>query len=329
MSLFGKKKKKVANYNMDLRTPQQRSSSDEKYVERLERRVKYIGSLAEDTYQRKAAWEEQQARAAGEPVPRTGVEVKPLNVYRLPEGGVGEEPPAPADQPASEPQATAGDGFGQGAILCWDGPTFAIYKECVESKGYDLVYILSATGSLVPRGLALHAYLPEQIGLIPAKLFEEFERELTWRRDAVIFHLFDYRYCGSIPQIGQSPKQPAPAEAPAPAQDESTQAPAPEQASTPLTAESAPKPEPAPAPAQRPSLVRGAFFTLRMGKQQWDAVYWGKDVQGAIVAHNTNGSWDLMHLDLEKFRDSLTITGNLDPEAMREIEADLREKYPS
>ena len=318
MSFLGKKKKKLANYNTDLRTPRRHRSSDEKYVERLERRIKYVGTLAEDTNQRKAAWEEQQARAAGKSTPKAAQNSPTVNVYRLPDGPIDGAPPAPASQPVAVTRASAAEGgFPPGAVLCWDGPTFAIYKEFVESKGYDLVYILSPTGGLVPRGMALQAHLPEQIGLISAQLFEEFERELTWRRDAVIFHLFDYRYCSSIPQLDTSPEQPAPTP---------LQTPEP-RAAAPTASE--PTPEPPPQPARKASLIRGSFLSLRMGKQEWNAVYWGKDVQGPIVAHNTNGSWDLMHLDLEKFHDSLTITGNLDPEAMREIEADLREKYPS
>jgi hypothetical protein len=60
-----------------------------------------------------------------------------------------------------------------------------------------------------------------------------------------------------------------------------------------------------------------------MGDRMWEAIHWGRDEQGALVAHRTSGEWALMHLDLGRFRDSLTYHEVLAPEIIQEIERSL------
>ncbi|GEM_PF-2438248 len=53
-------------------------------------------------------------------------------------------------------------------------------------------------------------------------------------------------------------------------------------------------------------LVRGRRLRVSFGPgKSWEAIYWGRDLLGAILAHRTHAQWSLMHLDLDRFKDSL------------------------
>ena len=65
-----------------------------------------------------------------------------------------------------------------------------------------------------------------------------------------------------------------------------------------------------------------------MGRNRaWEAVYWGRDEQGPVIAHNTSGQWTLMHLDLDRFASSIEFLGDLDPKDLHDVEKTLREQY--
>lgn len=75
------------------------------------------------------------------------------------------------------------------------------------------------------------------------------------------------------------------------------------------------------------SMRRGAKFSIQFGAKRWHAVYWGEDIEGTVVAHNTSGDWSLMHLDLGKFADSLSLTGQMDNRELREMERDILQRH--
>jgi hypothetical protein len=71
---------------------------------------------------------------------------------------------------------------------------------------------------------------------------------------------------------------------------------------------------------------RGQCLAIKFGKkgEAWDAIYWGRDQQGTVVAHDTNGHWTLMHLDLSRFRDKVTRGDLLTDDELCAVENDLR-----
>ncbi|MBN1514985.1 serine/threonine protein kinase [Candidatus Sumerlaeota bacterium] len=69
-----------------------------------------------------------------------------------------------------------------------------------------------------------------------------------------------------------------------------------------------------------PLLVRGMRFSISFNDRSWNAVYWGEDLQGMVIAHEHAGKWSLMHMDLARFRDSLKTHGMMPSPELRELE---------
>lgn len=225
---------------------------------------------------------------------------------------------------APEPRRPQGPVFhAPGSILCLSGRTLVIFKQSVPEKGYDLVYTLLPGGNIKIQGVALTGHAVQEIGSIGQPYFDQFQSTMQWNRDLIVFHCYRYEDVAMIPS--------------APAGVESAPAPSPEpqpirvSAANPSYTQSQPAPQPVYQPAPPPppedprkTLKRGQRIQLRFGQKAWDAVYWGQDDQGQVVAHQTFNNWSLMHLDLDRFSGSnMMVDPNIDEQLVRTIEQGL------
>lgn len=227
-------------------------------------------------------------------------------------------PAPPVTAPA--PSAHAGSDM-TGSIMRFDDDSIGIYKDAVSGKDYALFYFLEPNGALAPRGIFLEQYEFQRIGHLPEQVFENMRRAGTWERDAIIFHLDKFDYAGYIRRLENrtplAPEARPQRSAPMPeAQPRMAEQPRPE----PRRVEPTPPPE---SPPPRDPLERGRVIRINVGGKVWEAVYWTKDEIGAIVAHDTNREWSLMHLDLTRFKDSLEYGDLLAPEKLSDIEKSL------
>lgn len=226
--------------------------------------------------------------------------------------------PAALDKVAKE-QTT----YGAGAILRLNGRTLAIYKKAVPEKEYHLVLMLSPGGSVKAQGVALEGYEVEELGCIAPKWFEKMQTEMHWDRDLIVFHCYSFEDVVRIPRAEGGEEtlesvRPAPA-APPPPRAEAEQV-----AVTPTASPVMPPPVTAPPkPEANGSMRRGQRLQIKFGNNTWDAVYWGKDDQGQVIAHKTYEQWALMHLDLKRFTNSMLIDPEADLTLVQEIEQSL------
>jgi len=224
------------------------------------------------------------------PQPRKPAEARPSSVGEerlsaLPVECVSE--PEPVAEPVKSKSL-----FPPGTLLLWNGNQLGIYKEHLEHKGYDLLYVVERDGTLQPKGVCLFAYAPQPMGMLSDGLFRWMEQTMRWDRDALVVHFSNPEDVGRV----QALQQPQAAERI-------------ERVTAPESSSVADK-----------MLVRGRAFTISVGESKWSGVYWGRDAIGAIVAHNTNHVWNLMHLNLERFGDSVRFGAIVPRKKMREIE---------
>jgi len=237
-----------------------------------------------------------------------------------------------SDRPTGRPGAAKaptpkyGD-LSAGAIMRLDDGSIAIYKDAVSGKDYALFYFLEPDGSVAPRGIFLQQYDAIHIGHLPEPLFAEMREQGRWERDAIIFHLERYDYASYVHKVAahQEGRRPGGARPEREATPQDTrQTPAPERStSTPATEKDVhwfKEEELAPA---RDMLERGRMFKINVGGRAWEALYWGKDEMGHVVAHNTNREWALMHLDLDRFKDSMEHGELLEGDRLKEVEDSL------
>jgi len=197
---------------------------------------------------------------------------------------------APKPQEAGESRNL----FPPGTLVVWDNSQLAIYKEHLENKGYDLLYVVEPDGRLEPKGVCLFAYEHKRVGQLSEGILNWMERNMRWEREALLYH-FDNP--AEAQNLAAFKTQRARATRPSPAADGES-------------------------PEDR-MLVRGRTFTINFGERQWSGIYWGRDKLGTIVAHNTNRTWNLMHLDLKRFGSSIAFGDVLPDEQIREIEKAL------
>lgn len=191
-------------------------------------------------------------------------------------------------------------------------------------KGYHLVLILGPHGSVKAQGIALDGYEIEELGNIAPKWFEKLQSDMQWQRDLVVFHCYSYEDTLKVPRLEgtEAPREPlrmAPA-APAPV------AAAPQATAEPLAdpqTDYAPVAQQPPRPELNGNLRRGQRLQIKFGEKAWDAVYWGKDDQGQVIAHKTHEDWALMHLDLKRFANTMQVDHETDPALIQEIEQSL------
>ena len=176
-----------------------------------------------------------------------------------------------------------------GTIIRLEDGSIGIYKGPIPGKEYHLVYHLRPDGTIRPEGLYLYAYRSESLGRITPDVLEEMQRSMRWERDRILHDLSSGEKERLIPLL--SPK---------------------------VIKEKLREP-----PRKKNSLERGRLLLIGIGSNVWEAVYWGSDELGQIVAHNTNKVWTLMHLNLGRFGDSLEYGNLLSPEEIKEINESL------
>ncbi len=194
-----------------------------------------------------------------------------------------------------------------GTILVFEDHSMGIFKESNPSKEYDIVYILKQDGRAIPQGMPLYAYEKDPVGRLSAGVLSQLIQNGRWERDMIIFHLLKFIDRKHVPQID------AQAPVPVPASDTFSS-----WAVKKLSADEINEPE------KREQFIRGRKFHIKFGPtQEWDAVYWGKDELGHIVAHDTHNKWTLMHLDLGRFKDSITFGDMADEATLSKIQEDF------
>jgi hypothetical protein len=212
--------------------------------------------------------------------------------------------------------------YGTGTILRLSGHTLAVYKKAVPEKGYHLVLLLGPGGAVKAQGISLDGYEIEELGSIAPKWFALLESEMRWERDLIVFHCYSYEDVAKLPKADGNETEPRMAIRPA------TAAPRTEPETQPETAEpdQAPYAPVATAPAKvelNGNLRRGQRLQIKFGSNAWDAVYWGKDDQGQVIAHKTYENWSLMHLDLQRFATTMQVDPEADLTLVQEIEKSL------
>ncbi|MEN6625111.1 MAG: hypothetical protein ABFD69_02665 [Candidatus Sumerlaeia bacterium] len=205
-----------------------------------------------------------------------------------------------------------------GAILCIGDRTLVVYKQSVPDKGYDLVYTLLPGGSIKLQGVALSGHAVQEIGSIGQPEFNQLQGTMRWNRDLIVFHCYRYEDVARIPAAPSAAAEASPAPSYTPEPPPVRPAPAAQPAMM-----SQPVPPPPPEDPRK-SLKRGQRLQVRFGNKTWDAVYWGQDDQGQVVAHQTYNNWSLMHLDLDRFAGSnMLVDPNIDDNLVRTIEQGL------
>ncbi len=221
----------------------------------------------DDLFQAGAETETEKTVAKQEPEPEP--------VQQAPQT---ESPPEPQDDYETQGNLP----FEPGTIVRLGDDSVGIIKEQIRNREYDLVYIMCADGRIEPRGVCLFAYELEKLGRLPKEELDRIQTKMFWDRDRLIFHLDDISYAAGIPERG--------AAAP-PAQKQS------KKTSEPV----APEPE-----DDGHSMQRGRKISVNVGGKKWEAVYWGQDSLGTILAHSQNASdWELLHMDLDRFGSSV------------------------
>ena len=232
-------------------------------------------------------------------------------VQKLPPSGSA-PPPAPSTPRAPQPVAPSsmagvlrrevvatgpGGSYLTGTILYFEDETIAVYRGKMKDRDYDLVYALSPNGRVKPQGIPIANYDVRPLGRIAPNYLDQLATNLRWDRDLVVFHLLDYEDVRLIPEVyepvGESKSSTA----------------------IPLANLNTPPPE--------QLLVRGRRVSIKFGNTGWEAVYWGKDELGSIVAHKTHEKWALMHLDLKRFGAGVEYGAMLQPSELAAVEADL------
>ena len=238
-----------------------------------------------------------------------------------------------APREATPLPAAAGGGLVSGDIVALDDGSVAIFKDAVSGKDYALFYFLERDGRCDARGIFMEQYGRTIVGRIGEELFAQMRDRKRWDRDAIVFHLNRYDHAGLIPRIVGA----APAAGSGTAESQSglaadgprgnrvpTGAPTATRPPTGSVQRLVDTPSSVGGGRRRDSMLeRGRVLRINIGGKIWESVYWTEDEMGAILAHDTNKSWALMHLDLKRFRESLEYGDVVGYERLSEIEASL------
>jgi hypothetical protein len=208
----------------------------------------------------------------------------------------------------------ASGNFLPGTILVFEDGLVGVFKEKNARKEYEIIYQLAPTGKAIPQGLPLNSYTVEPIGRLTTQLLETLCNTGRWERDLIIFHLLKYKDRVHIPAITDISPDSEPI-----SQSEHLSQVSIQRLPAEMFRSDFKGDEP-----EKPALVRGREMTIEFGpSQRWKAVYWGKDEMGHVVAHNTHDEWTLMHLDLNRFRDSVVFGNVVGNETIRQMERDF------
>lgn len=207
---------------------------------------------------------------------------------------VAKEPPRPRTTPRPEtppPSKSPMLLYELGTILHLEDGSLGVYKGPISGKEYHLVYHLRPDGKVEAEGIYLSAYRCEALGKVPYNVVQEMQRTMRWYRDSIVAHLSSEEQKRLVPFL--SPGRPK------------------TEAIEPLK--------------KKETLERGRRMKIGFGDRAWEAVYWGSDELGQIVAHDTHKNWTLMHLNLGRFGDSLEYGDLCTPDEIREINQLLSE----
>lgn len=189
-----------------------------------------------------------------------------------------------------------------GTILYFEDTSIGVFKGRHKNKDYDLVYMLGADGRVTPQGIPLVSYDTRPIGRLAPTYLDQLTSRLKWDRDLVVFHLLDYEDRLLVPHVVRTSSS-----------DDNVRVSQVVAKLPPSATETTSSPH-----------TRGRRLTVAFGKDRlWEAVYWGKDELGHVVAHKTHENWALMHLDLNRFKDTVTYGQMLSGDEIREVELDI------
>jgi len=201
----------------------------------------------------------------------------------------------PATKTKEEPLTE--QAYPSGTILKLDNGTLGIYKQPIPNKEYDLIYILNKKGKIEPRGMVIFAYECQVLGRLSEEVLNEMQKTMRWTRDEIIFHLDKFEYTKFIPSKFENEHN----------NNNS-------QKKTAIIDINKIEPK------QTYALQRGRKIAITVGDKVWESIYWGEDDIGTIVAHHTSGEWNLMHIDLKRFGDSVHYKEVIDLEEIKKIE---------
>jgi len=225
-------------------------------------------------------------------------------------------------QPAAETGRYPG-----GTILCLDDSELVVYRRPVKDQPYDMVYSLLSDGSIKIEAVEFSKHKIDELGLLNADEVKSLQTQMRWTRSLISNRCKNPVDAERIPEPASdaqgAPQTPRQAPPPPP--------PPPDQPLRPVGYRSAegddlngalPKSQAAasvPQPGKKLVLRRGHRIKLMFGHKSWEAVYWGQDHKGPVVAHNTHRRWTLMHLDLDRFKETMVIEAEPEPKVIQEI----------
>ncbi|MCH8332534.1 hypothetical protein IIC65_01240 [Candidatus Sumerlaeota bacterium] len=223
------------------------------------------------------------------------------------------------------------DLYPKGTILALDDEDLVVYRRAVTAESYDMVYSLLGDGAVKIDGVEFEKHEVTELGQLSTEDFKKLQHEMRWSRELIAENCPDPEAAARIPDpTGAEPVSRAPAEAGAGSFSSQsggvkTQAPPvkpswvedlTQQESAARVVESKPQ--------GKTRIRRGQIITLNISGRTWDAVYWGRDKKGTVVAHSTHGQWALMHLDLNQYKDTMTIGSNPDSLLIDQISQGLK-----
>ncbi len=247
--------------------------------------------------------------------------------------------------PAIDSRAPSGDPdsvqrtWQPGMILSINKHTLGVYKKFMPESAIHLVAILCSDGFIKIQGISFKGMEVDEIGNLTPELFKHLESLSKWERDLIVFHCYRYEdtFRIPIPSVSgkPSPKKIQPNElnhfGAVSESDKDNDISNNEVMKSDAGTNQAVDHEPA-APeeimhltSQNPiaGMQRGQRVQIQMGMKLWNAVFWGCDMTGMVVAHNTCKKWSLMYLDLHRYRNSLKIDPQIDQGLIQEIQDDL------
>lgn len=255
--------------------------------------------------------------------------------------------PRPEPRPAPRAAANGDDGssrarmgspapaapegqFNSGSILCLNDEELVIYRRPVAGKPLDMVYSLLADGAVKIDGLDFNNYRIEEIGQLPPAKLKTLQADMRWTRKMIAPHCFVPEDAERIPDPDEAwsrgqTRQPSvetmgDTDVPRDTFNKAVQQ---ESAVRAPDEEAEDRDNGQTKPHGKLKIRRGQTIQIKMGYNNWEAVYWGRDAKGSVVAHNTHNHWQLMHFDLGRYKDSMTVSPEPDPRLVEEIGRDL------
>lgn len=207
--------------------------------------------------------------------------------------------------------------YEEGIILAFEDGTIGVYVSDVPGQDYDLIYCLRDDGTVDPQGIPLYSYNPKVIGRLPDERLRHLRSRMRWMREEIIYYLKEFEFINLIPSIRTNHRKPDIPQVEESGDDTMVDEYQTLEPRTPVSERSNSLKQ------KDDSLVRGRKIIIRAPRGQWQAVYWGADNKGPIVAHQTYGKWDLMHLDLSRFADKVEYGDMVPDDVIKLINRDL------